>query len=110
MRATVGYCVEVQQDLTFVFEGELKLRTSPVAQWLRIYLQCRRPRFSPWVGKIPWRRAWQPTLVFLPEESHAQRSLAGDSPQGCKELDATEVTEHAHIQTAELTVGPEVKI
>ena len=37
--------------------------------WWRISLQCRRPGFDPWVGKIPWRRAWQPTPVFLPEES-----------------------------------------
>ena len=43
-------------------------------------LQCRRPGFDPWVGKIPWRREWQPTPVFLPEESHGQRSLAGYSP------------------------------
>ena len=35
-----------------------------------------RHRFDPWVGKIPWRRAWQPTLVFLPREFHGQRSLA----------------------------------
>ena len=33
--------------------------------------------FDPWVGKIPWRRAWQPTAVFLPGESHGQRSWAG---------------------------------
>ena len=39
-----------------------------------------RCSFSDWVGKIPWRRAWQPTPVFLPGESHGQRSLAGDSP------------------------------
>jgi len=42
--------------------------------------QCRRHKryeFNPFVGKIPWRRAWQPTLVFLPEESHGQRSSAG---------------------------------
>ena len=38
------------------------------------------PGFDPWVGKIPWRRAWQPTPVFLPGESHGQRSLAGYSP------------------------------
>ena len=41
--------------------------------------QCRRRkrlRFNPWVGKIPWRRAWQPTPVFLPRECHGQRSLA----------------------------------
>ena len=42
------------------------------------------------VGKIPWRRKWQPTLVFLPEESHGLRSLAGYSPRGCKESDKTE--------------------
>ena len=43
-----------------------------------------------WVGKIPWRRKWQPTPVFLPGESHGQRSLAGYSPQGHKESDTTE--------------------
>ena len=37
----------------------------------------QKPRFSPWVRKIPWRRAWQPTPVFLPGESHGQRRLAG---------------------------------
>ena len=37
-------------------------------------------QFLSWVGKIPWRRKWQPTLVFLPGESHGQRSLAGYSP------------------------------
>ena len=37
-----------------------------------------RHRFDPWVRKIPWRRAWQPTPVFLPGESHGQRSLAGN--------------------------------
>jgi len=45
--------------------------------------QCGRPkrcRFDPLVGKIPGKRAWQPTLVFLPGESQAQRSLAGYSP------------------------------
>ena len=44
----------------------------------------------PAVGKIPWRRAWQPTPVFLPGESHGQRSLAGYSPWGHKELNMTE--------------------
>ena len=55
--------------------------------------QCRghkRLRFDPWVGKIPWRRAWQPTVVFLPGESHGPRSLVGYSPWGHKELDTTE--------------------
>ena len=48
--------------------------------------------FNPWVGKIPWRRAWQPTPVFSPGESHGQRSLAGASSLGHKESDMTEVT------------------
>ena len=43
-----------------------------------------------WVGKIPWRRAWQPTPVFLPGESHGQRSLVGYSSWGSKEWDTTE--------------------
>ena len=44
----------------------------------------------PWVRKIPWRRKWQCTPVFLPGKSHGQRSLAGYSPQSCKVSDTTE--------------------
>ena len=55
--------------------------------------------FNPWVRKSLWRRVWQPTLVFLPGESHGQRSLASYSPQGLKELDTTEATLHAHAGT-----------
>ena len=43
-----------------------------------------------WVGKIPWRRKWLPTPVFLPGESHGQRSLAGYRPWDHKELDMAE--------------------
>ena len=39
--------------------------------------RCKRHMFNPWVRKIPSRRAWQPTPVFLPRESHGQRSLVG---------------------------------
>ena len=46
--------------------------------------QWRRCGSSPWVGKIPWRRKWQPTPVFLPGKPHGQRSLAGYSSWGCK--------------------------
>ena len=53
-------------------------------------LQCRRCGFSPWVRKIPWRREWLPTPVFLPGEFHGQRSLVGYSPWGYKESDSTE--------------------
>ena len=55
--------------------------------------QCkrgRRLRFDPSVGKIPWRRKWQPTPVFLSGKFHGQRSLVGYSPWGCKESDMTE--------------------
>ena len=70
--------------------------------WLRqkICLQCRRPRFDPWVRKIPWRREWLPTPVFLPGELHGQRSLAVYSPWGRKESDMTErlTLSHSDIQ------------
>ena len=62
--------------------------------------QCRRHRrhwFDPWVWKIPLRRKWQLTPVFLPGKSLGQRSLAGSSPWGCKELDTTEqLSTHTH--------------
>ena len=50
--------------------------------------------FDPWVGKIPWRRAWQFTPVFLPGESHGQKSLVGYSPWGRRESDRTEKTQY----------------
>ena len=71
---------------------------------LKLYNPYRQPRASPagkesayrkpgfifWVRKIPWRREWQSTPVFLPEESHGQRSLVGYSPWDYKEPDMTE--------------------
>ena len=53
---------------------------------------ARRPGFDPLVGRIPWRRAWQPILVFWPVEFHGERSLEGCSRWGRKESDTTEVT------------------
>ena len=47
-------------------------------------MEWGRPWFDPWVGKIPWRRKWQPTPVLLPGESHGGRSLVGYSPWGCR--------------------------
>jgi len=73
-------------------------RASLLAQQQRICLQgrrLRRHRFDPWVSKIPWRTAWQPTPVFLSGESHGQRSLEGYSPCGCKESDTTKATLYA---------------
>ena len=46
--------------------------------------RCRRRGFGPWIRKISWREAWQPTPVFLPGESRGQKSLAGYSPWGCR--------------------------
>ena len=60
-----------------------------------ICLRCRRPGFNPWVRKIPWRREWQPTPVFLPEEFHGHRCLVGYSPWGYKESDTDKATNHA---------------
>ena len=67
---------------------------SLVPQMVRNLLQCRRPRFDPWGGKIPWRRKWRPTLVFLPEKSHGQRSLVGCSLWDSKELGTTQQLTH----------------
>ena len=51
--------------------------------------RCERHEFDPWVRKIPWTRAWQPTATFLPGEFHGQRSLAGCSSRVPKESDTT---------------------
>ena len=75
--------------------------------WLRqssVCLRCRRPRFDPWVWKIPWRRKWQSALVLLPGKSHGQRSLVGYSPWGRKELDTTEQL-HIHVRHFYLLIG-----
>ena len=52
--------------------------------------EIRNMSSDPWVGKIPWRRAWQPSPVFLSGEALGQRSLASYSPSGHKESDMTE--------------------
>ena len=66
----------------------------------------RRHRLNPRVGKIPWRRTWQPTPVFLLGESHGQRCLVGYSPWGCKESDTTEQLSmhvHTHLRCSNST-------
>ena len=77
--------------------------------------RCRRRRrercgFAPWVGKIPWRRAWQPTPVLLPGKFDGQRNLAGYSPRGRKELDMTErarthTPRHIHVHTRAFAIA-----
>ena len=71
-------------------------KASVRVKWERIHLQGkrgRRLRFHLWVKKIPWRRKWQVTPLVLPGKFHGQRSLAGYSPWGSKELDMTEHTQ-----------------
>ena len=71
--------------------------------------RCERSGIYPWVKKIPWRRAWQPTPVSLPGEFHGQRSLAGYSPWGCKESDTTEqLSKHAEAAEAKAMSKQEV--
>ena len=74
----------------------------PPGSAVRIYLQCRRRRkhgFDPWVGKIHWRRKWQPTPLFLPGKSQGQRSLVCYNPWGHKELDMRKLDTHVHTHT-----------
>ena len=65
------------------------MQASLVAQWENLsamQVDCKRYRFGPWVGKIPWRRSWQPSPVFLPGEFHGQRSLVGYSLWGLQRI------------------------
>ena len=73
-------------------------------RWQRICLQCRRPRFDPWVRKIPWRRKWQPTPAFLPGESHGERRLGGYSPWGHKESDMAQQLTQTDILIGDLSI------
>ena len=50
---------------------------------------CRKHGFNPWVEKMPWRRKWQSTPIFLPVKSHGEKSLVGHRPKGSKESDMT---------------------
>ena len=72
-------------------------RTCQVAQWVKNLLAMQETQIQSLGGKIPWSKAWQPTPIFLPGESHRQRSLMDYSPLGCKESDTTEATEHGGI-------------
>ena len=91
----------------FFFNSSIvALRASSVAQMIKkICLQCGRPKFDSWVGKIPWRRKWQPTPVFLPGEFHGQRSLESYTPWGRKESDTTKQLTHTHTHTHQ-TLNP----
>ena len=92
------------QGLKILFKNSRKFQEAKLecAVWMQLLglprwvsgkesaCHCRRHEFDPWLRKIPWRREWQPTPVTLPGKSHGQRSLAGYSPWGHKELDTTQ--------------------
>ena len=83
---------------TYMMMSAAQVWASLVAQRIKCLPAMQETRFDPWVGKIPWRREWQPSPVLLPGESHGQRSLAGYSPWGHKELDMTERL-HLHFHS-----------
>ena len=66
----------------------VEINITIVAQMVK-NMQGWRPGFDPWIGKIPWRKEWLPTLVSGLGEFHGQRSLEGYGPWGCKESDTT---------------------
>ena len=70
---------------------------------------CRRHGFHCWVGKIPWRKEWQPSPVFLSGEFHRLKSLEGYSPSGHKELYTTEAT-WCNTFSQDTTVGGQIRI
>ena len=74
----------------------LKVRAS-LAQMVTKLPTMWETQVHPWVKKIPWRRGWQPTPIFLPGEFHGQRSLVGYSAWGCKESDMTERLTHTLV-------------
>ena len=79
--------------LTYIY------KTKGLSQWLNgkeSACQCRRHKFDPWVRKIPWRRKWQPTPVFLPGKSHRQRSLVGYTVHGVTRFRHNLVTKQLH--------------
>ena len=76
------------------------VRESEWLRWQGICLPCWRPRFNPWVRKIPWRGEWQPIPVFSPGEFHGQRSLVGYSLWGHKESNTTEKLTHTQTHAS----------
>ena len=90
----VNWIIKQSKHLFILFKiFSILLIELGLPRWLRkwrICLQWRRPRFNSWVGKIPWRREWLPTPVFLPGESHGQRSLVGYTVRGVTKSWTTE--------------------
>ena len=75
-----------------------------MAQMVEICLQCKRLRFNPCIGNIPWRREWQPTPVFLPGKSHGQRTWQATVPGVAKSQ--TQLSDkHFYFQSKQYSSG-----
>ena len=82
--------ISILKYVTYIMDKPqfpLIYRASLVAQMVKNLLTVQETGFVPWVGKISWRKEWQPTLVILPGEFHVQRSLVGYRPWVLKESD-----------------------
>ena len=75
-----------------------------MAQQVKNLPAIQETQFDPWVRKIPWRRAWQPTPAFFPGESRGRRSLMGYSAKGHKELDRTEWLSMLYIKCRQVYI------
>ena len=99
---TQKYAIEWLNDILFIhvsFDGLLGcVQVALVVKNLPASTGNIRQGFNLWLRQVPWRRAWQPTPVFLPGESHGQRALVGYSSWGPKELDKTEETACMHAR------------
>ena len=103
----MSLCVSSRSNILVIIEalqyalasGRTSLRVFLIAQLVKNPPAMQeRPRLSPWVSKIPWRREWQATPGFWPGESHGQRSLAGRSSRGHTKQDVTERLRLSDVQ------------
>ena len=93
------YSFSILPTTTVFFKWHWPTFASPMAQAVRDPLQCKKHKrhgFNPWVRKIPWRRKWQPTPVFLPGKSRVQRGLADYSSWDHKESEWLITGAHTH--------------
>ena len=98
-------CLKKKTPFPFLIPLIMLIDNIGLPRWLsgkESACQCRKHRrhgFDPQVGKIPWRRKWQPAPIYSPSKLHGQRSLVGYSPWGCKKSGTTErLTTQPHIE------------
>ena len=92
MTPSCWFLLHIDHLSSIASQGALMVKNPPANA-----ARHKRHRFNSWIRKVSWRRAWQPTPVFLPGESDRRRSLSGFSQWCHKECDTTEATEHAHM-------------